>query len=169
MSEHRPVETWLTDMDGVLVHEEQAIPGAPEFVTALRASGKRFLVLTNNSIFTPRDLRARLLAGGIDVPEESLWTSALATAKFLADQRPGGSAFVVGGSSRRHLILAIAGTFVLFAYGLLGTIAGSRFGMVYVAIAALMPIVLRLAFGGRLTLGGRVPEPERPHGPREVI
>jgi NagD protein len=96
MSEHRPVDTWLTDMDGVLVHEEQAIPGAQEFVAALRASGKQFLVLTNNSIFTPRDLRARLVASGIDVPEESLWTSALATAKFLADQRPGGSAFVVG-------------------------------------------------------------------------
>ncbi|HET6665913.1 MAG TPA: HAD-IIA family hydrolase [Intrasporangium sp.] len=96
MGEHRPVDTWLTDMDGVLVHEEQAIPGAQEFVAALRASGKRFLVLTNNSIFTPRDLRARLLASGIDVPEESLWTSALATAKFVADQRPGGSAFVVG-------------------------------------------------------------------------
>ena len=88
MSEHRPVDTWLTDMDGVLVHEEQAIPGAQEFVAALRASGKNFLVLTNNSIFTPRDLRARLVASGIDVPEESLWTSALATANFLADQRP---------------------------------------------------------------------------------
>ena len=96
MSEHRPVDTWLTDMDGVLVHEEQAIPGAQEFVAALRASGKNFLVLTNNSIFTPRDLRARLVASGIDVPEESLWTSALATANFLADQRPSGSAFVVG-------------------------------------------------------------------------
>jgi NagD protein len=96
MSEHRPVDTWLTDMDGVLVHEEQAIPGAQEFVSALQDSGKQFLVLTNNSIFTPRDLRARLAASGIDVPEESLWTSALATAKFLADQRPGGSAFVVG-------------------------------------------------------------------------
>ena len=96
MTEHRPVDTWLTDMDGVLVHEEDAIPGAAEFVEALKASGKRFLVLTNNSIFTPRDLRARLLASGIDVPEESIWTSALATAQFLADQRPGGSAYVVG-------------------------------------------------------------------------
>ncbi|GAA6525473.1 HAD-IIA family hydrolase [Intrasporangium sp. DVR] len=96
MSEHRPVETWLTDMDGVLVHEEQAIPGAADFVRALRVSGKRFLVLTNNSIFTPRDLRARLLASGIDVPEDALWTSALATAQFLADQRGGGSAYVVG-------------------------------------------------------------------------
>ncbi len=96
MTEHRPVDTWLTDMDGVLVHEERAIPGASDFVEALRTSGRQFLVLTNNSIFTPRDLRARLLASGIDVPEDALWTSALATAQFLVDQRAGGSAFVVG-------------------------------------------------------------------------
>jgi len=92
----RPVETWMTDMDGVLVHEEVPIPGATEFIDKLKASGRRFLVLTNNSIFTPRDLRARLLGSGIDVPEDSIWTSALATAQFLGDQRPGGSAYVVG-------------------------------------------------------------------------
>ena len=92
----KPIETWLTDMDGVLVHEEDPIPGASEFVEALKASGRRFLVLTNNSIFTPRDLRARLLRSGIDVPEEAIWTSALATANFLDDQRPHGSAYVVG-------------------------------------------------------------------------
>jgi NagD protein len=83
-------------MDGVLVHEEVPLPGATEFIEALKATGRRFLVLTNNSIFTPRDLRARLLGSGIDVPEGAIWTSALATAKFLADQRPGGSAYVVG-------------------------------------------------------------------------
>ncbi|MEP9381470.1 HAD-IIA family hydrolase [Nocardioides sp. KR10-350] len=96
MTSQRPIETWLTDMDGVLVHEEVPIPGATDFVEALKTSGRRFLVLTNNSIFTPRDLRARLLGSGIDVPEESIWTSALATAQFLSDQRPGGSAYVVG-------------------------------------------------------------------------
>jgi len=96
MTDHRPVDTWLTDMDGVLVHEEDAIPGAAEFIAALEASGKQFLVLTNNSIFTPRDLAARLRLSGIDVPERAIWTSALATAQFLADQRSGGSAYVVG-------------------------------------------------------------------------
>jgi NagD protein len=83
-------------MDGVLVHEDTIIPGAAEFVAALVRSGRRFLVLTNNSIFTPRDLKARLRASGIELPEQSIWTSALATAQFLDDQRPGGSAFVVG-------------------------------------------------------------------------
>lgn len=92
----KPIECWLTDMDGVLVHEERAIPGAGDFIAALQRSGRRFLVLTNNSIYTPRDLRARLLAGGIDVPEDAIWTSAMATAQFLDDQRPGGSAYVIG-------------------------------------------------------------------------
>jgi len=96
MTEHKPVESWLTDMDGVLVHEERAIPGASEFIASLQASGKKFLVLTNNSIFTPRDLRARLLVAGIDIPETAIWTSALATAQFLDDQRPGGTAYVIG-------------------------------------------------------------------------
>ena len=90
------MDCWLTDMDGVLVHEEQAIPGASDFIAALQASGRRFLVLTNNSIYTPRDLRARLSTSGIDIPEESIWTSALATAQFLHDQRPGGTAYVIG-------------------------------------------------------------------------
>jgi NagD protein len=92
----RPVRTWLSDMDGVLVHEEHAIPGAAEFVKALRERERPFLLLTNNSIFTPRDLKARLARSGIDVPERSIWTSALATAQFLDNQRPGGSAYVIG-------------------------------------------------------------------------
>src|SRR5690625_1343497 len=96
MSEIRPVECWLTDMDGVLVRENQTIPGAAEFIDALVAGGRRFQVLTNNSIFTPRDLRARLHASGIDIPEDAIWTSALATAQFLDSQRAGGSAYVVG-------------------------------------------------------------------------
>ncbi|GAA2755977.1 NagD protein [Actinopolymorpha rutila] len=96
MSERRSVECWLADMDGVLVHEGHPVPGAPEFVARLRESGKRFLVLTNNSIYTARDLSARLQSVGLDVSEDLIWTSALATATFLADQAPGGSAFVIG-------------------------------------------------------------------------
>jgi NagD protein len=92
----REIHSWLMDMDGVLVHEEHAIPGANDFITRLRSLGLRFLVLTNNSIYTRRDLSARLQTSGIDVPEEAIWTSALATARFLEEQRPGGSAFVIG-------------------------------------------------------------------------
>ena len=86
------------DMDGVLVHEERAVPGADAFIGRLRELGRPFLVLTNNSIYTPRDLAARLRASGLEVPEEAIWTSALATAAFLADQRPRGTAFVIGES-----------------------------------------------------------------------
>src|SRR5689334_8866764 len=84
------------DMDGVLVHEEQPIPGAAAFLARLRERGLPFLVLTNNSMYTRRDLAARLAASGLDVPEEAIWTSALATADFLDSQRPGGSAFAIG-------------------------------------------------------------------------
>jgi NagD protein len=84
------------DMDGVLVREESPIPGAAEFLSRLGELGRPFLVLTNNSIYTPRDLAARLRLSGLEVPEESIWTSALATADFLEDQRPGGSAYVIG-------------------------------------------------------------------------
>jgi NagD protein len=96
MSGRAEAECWLTDMDGVLVHEEHALPGAADFLERLVARERRFLVLTNNSIFTPRDLSARLARAGLKVPEESIWTSALATADFLAEQNPGGSAYVIG-------------------------------------------------------------------------
>ena len=84
------------DMDGVLVREEIAIPGADRFLERLTELGLPFLVLTNNSIYTRRDLAARLRASGLAVPEEAIWTSALATARFLGEQRPGGTAFVIG-------------------------------------------------------------------------
>jgi NagD protein len=92
----RPVRAWLSDMDGVLVHEEEPIPGAAEFIRQLTGTGRPFLLLTNNSIFTPRDLKARLHRSGVAVPEDAIWTSALATAQFLDNQRPGGSAYVIG-------------------------------------------------------------------------
>lgn len=96
MAERKPIESWLTDMDGVLMHEGIPVPGADAFIKKLRDSDRPFLVLTNNSIYTARDLHARLNRIGLDVPAENIWTSALATAKFLEDQHPGGSAYVIG-------------------------------------------------------------------------
>ena len=84
------------DMDGVLMREQHPIPGADRFLIRLRELGCRFLVITNNSIYTPRDLSARLGRSGLEVPEDAIWTSALATARFLSQQRPGGTAFVIG-------------------------------------------------------------------------
>lgn len=89
-------DAYLIDMDGVLVHEEAPIPGAAEFLARLERLGKPFLVLTNNSIYTPGDLSLRLARAGVTVPPERIWTSALATAAFLHSQRPGGTAYVLG-------------------------------------------------------------------------
>lgn len=88
--------TWLTDMDGVLLREEMVIPGAERLLEVWRERGQRFLVLTNNSIYTPRDLAARLSRVGLEVGEDELWTSALATAEFLRDQAAGHRAYVIG-------------------------------------------------------------------------
>jgi NagD protein len=92
----REIHSWLMDMDGVLLREQSAIPGADRFLARLREKGLPFLVLTNNSMYTRRDLAARLRTIGLDVPEQSIWTSALATANFLQGQRPDGTAFVIG-------------------------------------------------------------------------
>ncbi len=94
----REIRSYLMDMDGVLISEEHAVPGAGDWIARLRERQMPFLVLTNNSIYTPRDLSARLRSHEIDIREENIWTSALATARFLDDQRPGGSAFVIGES-----------------------------------------------------------------------
>ncbi len=96
MARRDEIECWLTDMDGVLVRENHALPGASELLAEWTNAGTPFLVLTNNSIFTPRDLSARLRDSGLIVPEDRIWTSALATADFLRSQMPGGSAYVIG-------------------------------------------------------------------------
>jgi NagD protein len=89
-------KSYLCDMDGVLVFGSQAIAGANEFIHRLQDAGAKFLVLTNNSLYTQRDLHVRLKRMGLDVPIDAIYTSAMATAQFLAAQHPGGSAYVIG-------------------------------------------------------------------------
>jgi NagD protein len=92
------VKNYLTDMDGVILRGRTLIPGAAEFVQRLRAKDIPFLILTNNSQYTQRDLQVRLSFMGLDVPPEAIFTSALATAQFLHSQRPGGRAYAIGES-----------------------------------------------------------------------
>jgi NagD protein len=98
MDDAPPIRDYLMDMDGVIVHEERAIPGAERFISRLREVGHPLLILTNNSMYTARDLAVRLAHSSITVTESDIWTSALATAQFLSSQRPHGSAFVIGES-----------------------------------------------------------------------
>lgn len=87
---------YLTDMDGVLHREGDMIPGADEFISRLRAEEIPFMVLTNNSMQTPRDLSAKLTRMGLHIEPERIWTSATATAKFLSQQAGEASAYVIG-------------------------------------------------------------------------
>ncbi len=96
MQELQSRKAFICDMDGVIYHGNHLLPGVREFVQWLREEEKAFLFLTNSSAKTPRELREKMLRLGLDIGEEHFYTSALATASFLAQQCPGGSAFVIG-------------------------------------------------------------------------
>jgi len=89
-------KAFICDMDGVIYHGNRLLPGAREFVEWLRATDRRFLFLTNASQMSPRELSQKLARLGIEVGESHFYTSALATASFLASQKPGGTCFVIG-------------------------------------------------------------------------
>ncbi len=89
-------KTYLIDMDGVLVHGRNAIPGAVDFIERLNLGGHQYLILTNNSRYTPLDLQHRLQSAGINVETKHIYSSALAAARFVQSQKPGGSAYVLG-------------------------------------------------------------------------
>ena len=98
------MKNFLIDMDGVLVEGKTIIPGADKFIDKPKKQNRKFLVLTNNPLYTPRDLAHRLQEAGIDIEETQIFTSALATAAFLHNQRPDGKAFVLGESGLTEAI-----------------------------------------------------------------
>jgi len=91
-------KNYLIDMDGVLISGQTLIPGAEQFIEKLKARQAKFLVLTNNPLYTPKDLAHNLQRLGLDIPADLIFTSAMATASFLQMQRPNGTAFVIGES-----------------------------------------------------------------------
>ena len=90
------IKGFICDMDGVIYHGNQILPGVREFIQWMQDENKEYLFLTNNSGYTPRELNQKLARMGLDVPEEHFYTSALATAAFLRQQAPGCSVFAIG-------------------------------------------------------------------------
>ncbi|NMD27685.1 MAG: HAD family hydrolase [Chloroflexi bacterium] len=103
-------KNYLIDMDGVLVHGKNMIPGADGFINRLIEEKRKFLILTNNPLYTTRDLAHRLQVTGLNIPEDRLYTSAIATAAFLNNQRPNGTAYVIGELGLSEAIHAIGYT-----------------------------------------------------------
>ncbi|NTU65113.1 MAG: TIGR01457 family HAD-type hydrolase, partial [Chloroflexi bacterium] len=91
-------KSYLIDMDGVIVRGSELIPGADGFLDRLHQRQIKYLILTNNPLYTPRDLLHRLQRIGVNVTADHIYTSALATAQFLKKQMPDGTAFVIGES-----------------------------------------------------------------------
>lgn len=87
---------FICDMDGVIYHGNIILPGVVEFVNWLKSADKNFLFLTNSSERSPKELKQKLARMGLEVDERNFYTSALATADFLANQKPNCSAYVIG-------------------------------------------------------------------------
>ncbi len=98
MERLRSKKAFVCDMDGVIYHGSQLLPGVSRFIEWLKEQHKRFLFLTNSSEHSPRELREKLRNLGMDIPEDHFYTSALATADFLAHQSPGCRTFMIGGN-----------------------------------------------------------------------
>ncbi len=96
MDDLRAKKGFLCDMDGVIYHGNQLLPGVKNFVEWLQRENKSFLFLTNSSERSPRELAQKLSRMGMDVDESHFYTSALATAKFVASQAPRCTAYVIG-------------------------------------------------------------------------
>ena len=96
LTELRAKKGFICDMDGVIYHGNRLLEGVPEFVDWLQREKKSFLFLTNSSERSPLELQQKLARMGLEIGEEHFYTSALATAKFVASQKPGASAYVIG-------------------------------------------------------------------------
>jgi len=97
-------------MDGVIYHGNKILPGVQDFLAWMENNGKQYLFLTNASQRTPKELREKLLRLGIDVSDDHFYTSALATASFLASQKSNGSAYIIGDAGLIHALYSVGYT-----------------------------------------------------------
>jgi NagD protein len=98
---------FIIDMDGVIYHGNKLLDGVNQFVDWLESSGKKYLFLTNSSERTPKELHEKLKRLGVNAGEDHFYTSALATASFLASQNPNGSAYVIGDAGLIHALYSV--------------------------------------------------------------
>jgi len=101
---------FIIDMDGVIYHGNRLLPGVTDFLEWLEKTEKKYLFLTNSSERTPKELQEKLKRLGITVGEDHFYTSALATASFLANQKPNGSAYIIGDAGLIHALYSVGYT-----------------------------------------------------------
>ncbi len=102
-----PQKNYIMDMDGVLISGHSIIPGADLFLERLKEQGAEYVVLTNTPTYTPGDLSHRLKTIGLEIPPERIFTSAMATARFLLSQKKNARAYVIGESGLTEAIHGI--------------------------------------------------------------
>lgn len=127
---------FIIDMDGVIYHGNKLLPGVNDFLKYMEDAGKKYLFLTNSSERTPKELQEKLKRLGITVAEDHFYTSALATAGFLASQRPNGSAYIIGEAGLIHALYSVGYTMnnVNPDYVVVGDPRGINFEMIEKAV-----------------------------------
>jgi len=127
---------FIIDMDGVIYHGNRLLPGVNEFLKWLESSDKKYLFLTNSSERTPKELQEKLKRLGITAAEDHFYTSALATAGFLASQTPNGSAYIIGEAGLIHALYSVGYTInnVNPDYVVVGDTHGLTFEMIEKAV-----------------------------------
>ncbi len=129
-------KNFLIDMDGVLLRGKTLIPGADTFINQLNSESFEYLILTNNSLYTARDLEHRLSLIGLQVPARRIFTSAMATARFLNTQMPNGKAYVIGESGLTQALheIGFIQTDVQPDYVVLGEVNNYNFDQITTAV-----------------------------------
>ena len=127
---------FIIDMDGVIYHGNKLLAGVNDFLAWMESSGKHYLFLTNASQKTPKELHEKLKRLGINVNEDHFYTSALATASFLANQKPNGSAFIIGDAGLIHAMYSVGYTTnnVNPDYVVVGDTSGYNFEKIEIAV-----------------------------------
>ena len=87
---------FICDMDGVIYHGNRILEGVPEFINWMQQNNKKFVFLTNSPERTPHELSMKLERMGLSVSPDHFYTSAMATASFIASQKPDATAYVIG-------------------------------------------------------------------------
>jgi HAD superfamily hydrolase (TIGR01457 family) len=92
-------DAFIIDLDGVIYLLDDPIPGSAEAVRELSASGKKFVLLTNNATPTIQQYLEKLARFGIEVSPEQIMTSAQGVHQYLKNnyETQGKTAFVIGG------------------------------------------------------------------------
>lgn len=92
----RKYSGYLIDLDGTMYRGNEPIDGAATFIHKLNEKNIPYLFLTNNSTSTQENVAQKLTSMGIDTTADHVFTSSLATAKYIKQKKTSARCMVIG-------------------------------------------------------------------------